>query len=74
VSERQRAKAEKHALQKIMQAYLYLKDPYYGDALGHARALCLDAADLLEIALGIDDNESQVPGPWDKRFKNFSSG
>ena len=73
MNERQRAKAEKHAMQKIMQAYLCLKDPFERNALGHARALCLDAVDLLEMALGIDD-ESQALRLWDKRFKEPPSG
>jgi hypothetical protein len=68
-----RAEAERHAIEKILQAYRYLQDPYYRDALGHARALCLDAVDCLEIAAGIDD-ESQALRLWDQRFKNPPSG
>ena len=73
MNDRERAEAERHATQKILQAYHCLQDPYYRDALGHARALCLDAVDLLEMALGIDD-ESQALRLWDKRFKKPSDG
>jgi len=73
VNKRQRLKAERDAMRNIMQAYLCLKDPSERNAFGHARALCLDAVDLLEIALGIDD-ESQALRLWDKRFRDTSSG
>lgn len=54
-------------------AYTCLQNPNYRDALGHARVLCLDAVDCLEIAAGIDD-ESQALRLWDKRFKKPSEG
>jgi hypothetical protein len=73
VNEHERFQTEKHALQNITRAYLCLKDPYDQDRLGLARALCLDAVDLLEMALGIDD-ESQVLRLWDKRFEKPPSG
>jgi hypothetical protein len=59
------------AIEKIKMAYACLQDPNYRDALGHARALCPDAVDCLEMALGIDD-ESMALKLWDKRFKKPS--
>jgi hypothetical protein len=73
VNEHQRAQFERYAIEKIRMAYTCLQNPNYRDALGHARVLCLDAVDCLEIAAGIDD-ESQALRLWDKRFKKPSEG
>jgi hypothetical protein len=73
VNEHRKAQFERYAIEKIRMAYNCFQDPYDRDALGHARALCLDAVDCLEIALGIDD-ESQALRLWDKRFKKPSDG
>jgi hypothetical protein len=67
-----RAEAERHAIEKIRLAYACFQDPYDRHPLGHARALCLDAVDCLEMALGIDD-ESLALRLWDKRFKDPSN-
>jgi hypothetical protein len=73
VNEDRRAQFERAAIEKIRMAYTCLQNPNYRDPLGHARVLCLDAVDCLEVALGIDD-ESQALRLWDKRFKKPLDG
>lgn len=68
MDEHQRIQAERNAIEKIRKAYACLNNTSERD-VGHARVLCLDAIDSLEIALGIDD-ESQLLRRWDQRFKN----
>lgn len=69
MNDRERAEAERWAIEKIRMAYNCLLDPNCRDALGYARVLCLDAVDCLEMAAGIDD-ESMALKLWDKRFKD----
>jgi hypothetical protein len=71
MNDRERAQFEGRAIEKIRMAYECFQDPYERHPPGHARALCLDAVDLLEMAMGIDD-ESMALRVWDKRFKNPS--